>query len=127
MGRGVDIALRRQQRHVAHLESKVESHEEALAQEETIQVVGSCAVEARGSRGGSEPDVAVRSRRVRLIRGMRDLKQLRLQVRAADQRVEDAVAASNNLGRKVEDLVDLDKVASRMPTSPGRVQAQVQG
>ena len=33
VGREVDIALRRQQRHTAQLESKVEGNEEALAQE----------------------------------------------------------------------------------------------
>ena len=41
-----------------------------------------------------------------LSEAMRDLKQLRLQVRAADQQVEEAVATSNSLGRKVEDLME---------------------
>ena len=108
VGREVDIALKRQAKHHANLEAKVGVQEQALeaeskrfrtmdkalhdAQEDLAEAQGRLAQYEAGVYGLSE--------------AMRDLKALRMQVRAADQQVEDAVAQSNALGRKVEDLTE---------------------
>ena len=108
VGREVDIALKRQAKHHANLEAKVNVQEGALeaeskrfkqmdkalhdAQEDLAEAQGRLAQYEAGVYGLSE--------------AMRDLKQLRMQVRAADQSVEDAVTQSNALGRKVEDLTE---------------------
>ena len=108
VGREVDIALKRQAKRHANLEAKVGVQEQALeaeskrfrtmdkalhdAQEDLAEAQGRLAQYEAGVYGLSE--------------AMRDLKALRMHVRAADQQVEDAVAQSNALGRKVEDLTE---------------------
>ena len=107
VGREVDIALKRGEHH-GNLEAKVGVQEQPLeaeskrfrtmdkalhdAQEDLAEAQGRLAQYEAGVYGLSE--------------AMRDLKALRMQVRAADQQVEDAVAQSNALGRKVEDLTE---------------------
>ena len=108
VGREVDIALKRQARYHANLEAKVNVQEEALQQEQKRFKALDCAL------SDAQEELAESQKRMQsyeagvygLSEAMRDLKQLRLQVRAADQQVRDAVETSNDLGRRVEDLME---------------------
>jgi centrosomal protein CEP290 len=108
VGREIDIALQRQNRHHANLEAKVSMQDEALRQEhKRFKSMDRALAEAQdelaeASRRNAEYEQGVYG----LSEAMRDLKALRLQVRAADQQVQDAVETSNELGRKVEDLTE---------------------
>jgi chromosome segregation ATPase len=108
VGREIDIALKRQRRQHDALHDKLAAQDEALdietkrfrsidkelthAQEDLAEANERCKKYEAGVYGLSD--------------AMRDLKQTRLRVRAADAQVEDAVALSNQLGRKVEDLIE---------------------
>jgi centrosomal protein CEP290 len=100
VGREVDIALRRQQRHTANLESKVSSQDEALSQEgKRFKALDRGLTEAQEDLAEATSRMAQYEAGVYgLTEAMCDLKQLRLQVRAADQQVEEAVATSNGGG-----------------------------
>ena len=108
VGREIDIALQRQNRHHANLEAKVSAQDEALRQEHKRFTSMDRALSeaqdelAMASRRNAEYETGVYG----LSEAMRDLKALRLQVRAADDQVRDAVETSNELGRKVEDLTE---------------------
>ena len=108
VGREIDIALQRQNRHHANLEAKVSAQDEALRQEHKRFTSMDRALSeaqdelAEASRRNAEYETGVYG----LSEAMRDLKALRLQVRAADDQVRDAVETSNELGRKVEDLTE---------------------
>ena len=108
VGREIDIALQRQNRHHANLEAKVSAQDEALRQEHKRFTSMDRALSeaqdelAEASRRNAEYETGVYG----LSEAMRDLKALRLQVRAADDQVRDAVETSNQLGRKVEDLTE---------------------
>ena len=108
VGREIDIALQRQNRHHANLEAKVSAQDEALRQEhKRFKSMDRALSEAQdelaeASRRNGEYEAGVYG----LSEAMRDLKALRLQVRTADQQVQDAVETSNELGRKVEDLTE---------------------
>ena len=92
VGREVDIALRRQQRHTANLEVKVSSQEEALQQEtKRFKALDRSLTDAQEDLAEAVSRMAQYEAGVYgLSEAMRDLKQLRLQVRAADGQVEDA-------------------------------------
>ena len=108
VGREVDIALKRQARHHANLEAKVNVQEEALQQEQKrFKALDRALSEAQEELAESHKRMQSYEAGVYgLSEAMRDLKQLRLQVRAADQQVRDAVETSNDLGRRVEDLME---------------------
>ena len=108
VGREVDIALKRQARHHANLEAKVNVQEEALQQEQKrFKALDRALSEAQEELAESQKRMQSYEAGVYgLSEAMRDLKQLRLQVRAADQQVRDAVETSNDLGRRVEDLME---------------------
>ena len=97
VGREIDIALQRQNRHHANLEAKVSMQDEALRQEhKRFKSMDRALAEAQdelaeASRRNAEYEQGVYG----LSEAMRDLKALRLQVRAADQQVQDAVETSH--------------------------------
>ena len=108
VGREIDIALQRQNRHHAALEAKVGVQDEALRQEskrftELDRALRDAQDElADLTKRNSQYEAGVYG----LSEAMRDLKGLRLQIRSADAQVQDAVDVSNGLGRKVEDLTE---------------------
>ena len=108
VGREIDIALQRQNRHHAALEAKVGVQDEALRQEskrftELDRALRDAQDElADLTKRNAQYEAGVYG----LSEAMRDLKGLRLQIRSADAQVQDAVDVSNGLGRKVEDLTE---------------------
>lgn len=108
VGREIDIALQRQNRHHSNLEAKVSVQDEALRQEQKrFKNLDRALQEAQDELADMQKRNASYEQGVYgLSEAMRDLKGLRLQLRAADQQVQDAVDVSNELGRKVEDLTE---------------------
>ena len=120
VGREVDVALKRQARQHATLEAKLQSRDEALrAEQKRFKSMDRALSEAQDELAEAQKRMASYEANVYgLSEAMRDLKALRLQVRAADEQVKDAVETPAALGRKVEDLEEARFAAWRSWASP---------